>query len=82
VCVCVCVCVFSPDGQFLLSGGQDGTVRLWSMHTKTNLVAYTGTLWLLFIICVEHFCVRGVGESQTLLSFLISLLRLVLMYCC
>jgi transcription initiation factor TFIID subunit 5 len=39
---------FSPDRQFLLSCSQDGTIRLWSMATKTNLVCYrghTGPVW-------------------------------------
>lgn len=33
---------FSPDKRFLLSGSQDGTARLWSMDTFSNLVAYRG----------------------------------------
>jgi transcription initiation factor TFIID subunit 5 len=31
---------FSPDNAFLLSGSEDGTARLWDLHTFTNVVAY------------------------------------------
>ena len=33
---------FSPDRTFLLSGSEDGAIRLWSMQTWTCLVVYKG----------------------------------------
>ncbi|XP_003737306.1 transcription initiation factor TFIID subunit 5 [Galendromus occidentalis] len=33
---------FSSDKQFLLSGSEDGTIRLWSLLTWSNVVAYKG----------------------------------------
>ena len=33
---------FSTDNRFLISGSQDGSARLWSLDTFTNLVAYKG----------------------------------------
>jgi len=33
---------FSPNGQFLASGGQDGTVRIWNLETKAELHELTG----------------------------------------
>eukprot|EP01135_Chromosphaera_perkinsii_P000114 Nk52_evm10s32 gene=Nk52_evmTU10s32 len=33
---------FSPDNQFILSGSEDATVRLWSTKTWSNLVCYKG----------------------------------------
>lgn len=33
---------FSPDSAYLLSSSADGTVRLWSNETKTNVVCYRG----------------------------------------
>ncbi len=33
---------FSPDRTFLLSGSEDGAIRLWSMQTWTCLVIYKG----------------------------------------
>jgi transcription initiation factor TFIID subunit 5 len=33
---------FAPDSSHLLSSSADGTVRLWSNETKTNVVCYRG----------------------------------------
>lgn len=33
---------FSPDDRYLLSASGDGSARLWSMDTFSNLVAYKG----------------------------------------
>ena len=33
---------FNPDKSLLLSSGEDGVVRLWSLHTWTCLVCYKG----------------------------------------
>lgn len=32
----------SPDGQYLLSGSEDCTARLWNLETKKNIVIYKG----------------------------------------
>ncbi|XP_061405194.1 LOW QUALITY PROTEIN: transcription initiation factor TFIID subunit 5 [Lethenteron reissneri] len=36
---------FSPERAWLLSSSEDGTVRVWSLHTFTCLVAYRGHIW-------------------------------------
>ena len=33
---------FNPDKSLLLSCGEDGVIRLWSLHTWTCLVCYKG----------------------------------------
>ncbi|KAK7084586.1 Transcription initiation factor TFIID subunit 5 [Halocaridina rubra] len=35
-------CCFSPDRNLLLTAGEDGTIRLWSLQTWTCLVVYKG----------------------------------------
>jgi len=36
---------FSPDKSHLISSSEDGTVRLWSLYTWTNLVSYKGHMF-------------------------------------
>ena len=36
---------FSPDKSLLLSCSEDGTVRLWSLHTWTCVVCYKGHIF-------------------------------------
>lgn len=36
---------FSSDNSFLLSASEDGTARLWDLHTYTNVVCYKGHIY-------------------------------------
>lgn len=47
---------FSQDRNHLISGSEDGTVRLWSLQTWTNTVAYKGHL---FPVWDVSFCAHG-----------------------
>jgi WD40 repeat protein/class 3 adenylate cyclase len=43
----------SPDGKYLLAGGNDGAVRLWDLTTKAEVERFRGhtatPLWVLFM---------------------------------
>jgi len=42
---------FSPDRNSLISSSEDGTVRLWSLQTWTNLVCYKGHCYPVWDVC-------------------------------
>ena len=35
----------SPRRDFLVSGGEDGTVRLWSLMVYSGIIVHRGHLW-------------------------------------
>lgn len=47
---------YSPEGHFLLSGGEDGTVRLWSKKLAAGLVAFRGHVYPVWDVAT---CPRG-----------------------
>ena len=38
-------CGFSPDNNFLVSGAEDGTARLWSLSTFSNVAVFKGHMF-------------------------------------
>ncbi|MCY3019594.1 MAG: WD40 repeat domain-containing protein [Planctomycetota bacterium] len=58
---------FSADGKLLASGGQDGTVKLWEMATRTaqtTLKAHSGTVRSLAFSSDGRWLASG-GEDKT-----------------
>ncbi|XP_071791479.1 transcription initiation factor TFIID subunit 5-like [Asterias amurensis] len=57
----------SPDRTYIVSGSEDGTVRVWSMYTFTNLVCYKGhnyPVWDVQFGPYGHYFVSG-GKDRT-----------------
>lgn len=58
-------CKFSPDNQFLFSSSQDGTVRMWSLCTFSNLVVFkghNGPVWDIDVGPSGHYFVSGSAD--------------------
>jgi WD40 repeat protein len=49
--------VFSPDGKFLISGGQDGAVRRWEVASGKEVACFTGHKE-----CVRHVALAADGS--------------------
>ncbi|KAK2193410.1 hypothetical protein NP493_13g06024 [Ridgeia piscesae] len=63
----VCATSFNPDRSFMLSSSTDGTIRLWSTATWTNLVCYKGhnyPVWDVKFGPYGHYFVSG-GHDNT-----------------
>jgi len=58
---------FSSDRQFLLSSSEDASIRLWSLVTFTNLIAYKGhnfAVWTVRFAPCGHYFASG-GQDRT-----------------
>ena len=46
---------FSPDSSLLISASEDGSVRLWSLHTFSQLVCYRGHVFPIWSVEFSPF---------------------------
>ncbi|OWF44147.1 WD repeat-containing protein 86-like [Mizuhopecten yessoensis] len=56
---------FSPNKDFLVSGGEDGTVRIWELTTRKCVDVLKGhESYITCIIALEEFVVTGSGDKS------------------
>lgn len=47
----------SPDGRFMASGDEDGTIMMWDLSTGrcvTPLIGHTSCVWTVAFRCIEE----------------------------
>lgn len=63
---------FSPDRTSLLSASEDGTIRLWNLHTWSTIVCYKGHMFpvcdVKFAPCGHYFVSGGKDRTARLWS--------------
>ncbi|KXS18004.1 WD40 repeat-like protein [Gonapodya prolifera JEL478] len=64
------VCRFNNDGNYVLTGGHDKTVKLWNPNSGLCIKTYTGHGWEVLGLAVAHdnarFCSGGTDKSVIL----------------
>lgn len=59
---------FSPDGQYLVSGAEDKTVKVWDMHSRELKHSFQGhelDIYSLDFSSDSRFIVSGSGDGKT-----------------
>lgn len=57
---------FSAGGRYLVSGGEDGCVRLWDVHRGTCVVCYKGHVYPVWDLVFRWVCGEGGRGSGSL----------------
>jgi WD40 repeat protein len=61
LCVCVSVCI---DGKWVVSGDEDGLVRVWDLSAGKQLYEYAHEGVFLFLLYIYIYRVWGLGAGK------------------